>query len=128
MEIEMPEPSVDRILTALKSKQGNAVLLAIVCFLAGLYAAPTPEKDKFCKEYIHEIEILQAQVADLTAENELLRQQLKDALDACDQRVRTELDLKEKECVERIGKHTENIKAQFIDFKCLNCKKLGKCK
>jgi len=129
----MPEPLnllIDQVVTLLKSKHGLTILFSVSCFFGGIYAAPTPETDidELCRPCKKEKDKCKGKKEGLEDKNEKLKKQLKKALSSCNERVRRELDAKEVKCVERIGKRTEKIKEQFIDFKCTNCKRLGKCK
>ena len=113
----------------LKSDPPILLVCTLVCsFWLGRTSHELPSKAEICKEYIDEVESLRIQISNLEDKIKLLEAQLDRCRKECDERVRTKLDLKERECEDSLSKKIAQIKENYIHFKCQNCKRLGMCK
>lgn len=120
---------VTPFVTKLKSDPPILLVCTLVCsFWLGRMTHEPPLKAEICKEYTDEIEVLRVHISNLEDKLKLLESQLDRCRKECDERVRTKLDIKERECEESLSKRIAQVKENYIHFKCQNCKRLGRCK
>lgn len=113
-----------------KVKVSNLLLsvVAILIFIGGRATVSLPPKNQYCASYLKEIERLKKEVEYLKEKVALLQEQLSNCEQECASRVRFAIDQKDKNMKDELAKQITKLKDSFLQFKCENCKKLGRCK
>jgi len=125
------QPFLEKGLKVIESSKRDLMVLTVVsgtCFSAGRLSTPPPEENKFCSVHIGKFNTCEGEKKSLNKQLDTIRKQLMEIEDEYAEFTRKLIDKKDKECLKKIGEKTEEVKEQFLNFKCNQCKRRGKCK
>lgn len=100
--------------------------IAVLSFFLGRLSVGAEDPSYVCREERAKLITKDGEIKDLKARNTTLRDQVEEAQDSCDDRLRKKISEKDEQCAKANADRARRDREEFLDFKCSNCRRLEK--